>query len=145
MPSDRVVFVKPATDNDTCFGRVDALSGVQALDTDIDRILNENDNCQTIANTDQSNFDGGSEGDLDDDNDAVPDTQAHGKNVGWQIVLIKHQIIKPTQIARWSGRIGHFKERVVFPPNDKWINVRDETIGGYRNKATLRTLTTTVN
>jgi len=58
-------------------GCADSNSPDENSDWDGDTILNSNDNCPLIANTDQSDHDGDTEGDacdLDDDNDGLPDS-----------------------------------------------------------------------
>jgi subtilisin family serine protease len=78
MTNSAVDILVEGPDTISGFGRVDALSAVQTLDADIDLVLNANDNCEFVSNTEQLNFDGDSAGDAcdpDDDNDGVPDTE----------------------------------------------------------------------
>ncbi|MDG2334901.1 MAG: trypsin-like peptidase domain-containing protein [Myxococcota bacterium] len=58
-------------------GCLSSNSPEENADWDGDTIPNTNDNCPMVANTDQANFDGDTEGDVcdpDDDNDGLPDS-----------------------------------------------------------------------
>ena len=57
---------------------LDALQPANRVDTDLDLIVNESDNCPLIANSDQADFDSDGTGDvcdLDDDGDGVNDDE----------------------------------------------------------------------
>ena len=87
-----------------------------ADDTDNDGITNANDNCPTLANTDQADLDGDGQGDAcdpDDDNDGMPDA--------WEI---SHGL-NPNDAA----------DRDLDPDGDGLTNIREYQLGTDPQKA----------